>query len=195
MSNELDDGGRTPAHRAAFTACWQRDAGRVHAYAVRHVGPDDAAEVVSEAFLAAWRRWPQVPDPPLPWLIGAARKAAANHRRGRDRRRALQQRLELASADGAEVDTVPEETRRTAPDSDHEGPPILFGFAGGDFDLPDGTAAVGVAGPGVDETIPVTEPEGWAVELPAPAATERYVVRFLDADGRTLHQVTERVDP
>jgi RNA polymerase sigma factor (sigma-70 family) len=45
-----------------------------------------AEEAVSETFLVAWRRLDAVPDEPLPWLLGVARKVIANQRRAAGRR-------------------------------------------------------------------------------------------------------------
>ncbi|MGY2875645.1 RNA polymerase sigma factor (sigma-70 family) [Marmoricola sp. URHA0025 HA25] len=78
-----------------FTHAWHRDGPRVAAYARRHVPAGEVADVVSETFLQAWRRWDDVPRPPLAWLIGTARKVAGNQRRGGSRQAPLQQRLEL----------------------------------------------------------------------------------------------------
>ncbi|HET9422451.1 MAG TPA: sigma-70 family RNA polymerase sigma factor [Nocardioides sp.] len=78
-----------------FTEVWQRDGPRVAAYARRHVVANDVSDVVAETFLHAWRRWADVPRPPLPWLIGAARKVVGNERRGEGRRRALEHRIVL----------------------------------------------------------------------------------------------------
>jgi RNA polymerase sigma-70 factor, ECF subfamily len=80
---------------AEFTACWQDQAGRVLAYATRQVGMSEAPEVVSETFLQAWRRWDDVPDPAIPWLIATARRVIANQRRGARRRQQLDRRLEF----------------------------------------------------------------------------------------------------
>lgn len=71
-------------------------------YALRRVDrPEDAADIVSDAFLVAWRRLSEVPageDARL-WLYGVARRTLANHRRGNRRRIALGERLgqELAT--------------------------------------------------------------------------------------------------
>ncbi len=81
-----------------FAALWDRHAGRVQAYALRHVDRDTAQEVVSETFLVAWRRLADVPGEPLPWLLVVARNTIANHRRSHHRARLLAQevaRLEL----------------------------------------------------------------------------------------------------
>jgi len=72
-------------------------------YALRRVNrPEDAADIVSEAFLVAWRRLHDVPagDEARLWLYGVARRTLANHRRGDLRRTALGERLgqELATA-------------------------------------------------------------------------------------------------
>ena len=91
-----------------FTALWEAHAGRVLAYATRHVGPDAAQEVVSETFLVAWRRLADVPGPALPWLLVVARNTVANHRRSTYRQGLLRQEIErltevAASAEAAEV--------------------------------------------------------------------------------------------
>ncbi|MET9268342.1 sigma-70 family RNA polymerase sigma factor [Kribbella sp. NPDC003557] len=53
----------------------------------------DAADLVAETFLIAWRRMADVPGEPLPWLYGVARRVLANHRRGETRRHGLADRL------------------------------------------------------------------------------------------------------
>jgi RNA polymerase sigma-70 factor (ECF subfamily) len=65
-------------------------------YAVRRVtDPADAADVVAETFLVAWRRLDDVPpgSEARPWLFGVARRVLANHYRGERRRHALADRL------------------------------------------------------------------------------------------------------
>jgi len=81
-----------------LVAMWRADAPRVLSYARRHVGIDDAPDVVSETFVVAWRRLGQVPEPALPWLIGTARRVIDNTRRSHRRRIALTQRVDLLSA-------------------------------------------------------------------------------------------------
>ena len=55
----------------------------------------DAADVLAETFLTAWRRLDDVPagDDARPWLYGVARRVLANHHRGERRRNALGDRL------------------------------------------------------------------------------------------------------
>jgi RNA polymerase sigma factor (sigma-70 family) len=88
----------TPDGTAEFTRSWERDGPRVAAYVRRHVAADDVHDVVAETFLQAWRRWDVVPQPPIGWLVGTARKVVANHLRSRGRRSALHARLVLLDA-------------------------------------------------------------------------------------------------
>ncbi len=85
----------TPDDVLEFTRAWEHDGPRVAAYARRHVGAEEAQDVVAETFLQAWRRWDDVPRPPIAWLVGAARKVIGNHRRAAGRRAALHDRLVL----------------------------------------------------------------------------------------------------
>jgi hypothetical protein len=64
------------------------------AYALRHVDPDTAQDVVSETFLVAWRRQVAVPDDPLPWLLVVARNSIANLRRSQRRQGRVATELE-----------------------------------------------------------------------------------------------------
>jgi RNA polymerase sigma-70 factor, ECF subfamily len=72
-------------------------------YALRRCpDPDDAADVVAETFLTAWRRLEEIPkgDEARLWLFGVARKVLANHRRGerRHERRTAALREQLAAS-------------------------------------------------------------------------------------------------
>lgn len=71
-------------------------------YALRRTTrSEDAADVVSDTFLVAWRRWEEVPraEEARPWLYGVARRTLSNQRRGDHRRQRLGERLrgELAA--------------------------------------------------------------------------------------------------
>jgi RNA polymerase sigma-70 factor (ECF subfamily) len=81
------------APRAQFEQLYRAHADRVHAYALRRTTPGAADDVVAEVFLVVWRRLHQVPDEPLPWLLGVARKVLANRRRSDSRAAALRDRL------------------------------------------------------------------------------------------------------
>jgi RNA polymerase sigma-70 factor (ECF subfamily) len=68
----------------------------VLSYALRRAsGPEDAADVVADTFLVAWRRAADVPagSQARAWLYGVARRVLANQRRGGRRRDALVERL------------------------------------------------------------------------------------------------------
>jgi len=58
--------------------------------------PADAADLLAETFLTAWRRLEEVPERADLWLLGVARRMLSNHRRGRTRRSDLADRLRLA---------------------------------------------------------------------------------------------------
>lgn len=49
--------------------------------------------MVAEVFLVAWRRLEDLPEDPLPWLLGVTRRVLANRRRGEVRRSAMHNRL------------------------------------------------------------------------------------------------------
>jgi RNA polymerase sigma-70 factor (ECF subfamily) len=68
-----------------YDACRQR----VWAYAAARAGHQIADEVVSETFAVAWRRFADVPDPALPWLLGVARNVLRDGHRAEVRREAF----------------------------------------------------------------------------------------------------------
>jgi len=74
---------------ARFESLYRVYYGRVLAYALRRATPDVAHDVVADTFLVAWRRHDRMPDQPLPWLLGVARKTLANQRRSARRRQSL----------------------------------------------------------------------------------------------------------
>ncbi|MEU4546853.1 RNA polymerase sigma factor [Nonomuraea dietziae] len=89
-------------HRDRFEAVYDAYYPAIHQYAARRTGsPDDAADVISETFLTAWRRIGDVPEgeEALLWLYGVARRVLANQQRGESRRAVLAERLraELAA--------------------------------------------------------------------------------------------------
>jgi RNA polymerase sigma-70 factor, ECF subfamily len=82
--------------------------GAVRAFVHRRVPPEAADDVVSEVFVAAWRRLEQAPQDELPWLFGIARGVMANRRRAEARRNALHERL----AANAVIEVAPGPERR-----------------------------------------------------------------------------------
>jgi RNA polymerase sigma-70 factor (ECF subfamily) len=84
--------------------------GPVFGYVLRRTeNPDDAADVIAETFLIAWRRLDEIPlrEQRRLWLYGVARRVLANHRRGQRRRSSLADRLR---ADLALTPRPPEHT-------------------------------------------------------------------------------------
>jgi RNA polymerase sigma-70 factor (ECF subfamily) len=71
-------------------------------YLRRRAHADDAADALADTLLVVWRRLDDVPDDPLPWCYGAARRCLANQRRGDTRR------LRLVQHAGAHVDSSAE---------------------------------------------------------------------------------------
>ncbi len=78
-----------------FTEMWHAEAPRVLAFASRHVGAEAANDVTAETFMIAWRRWDDVPKPPVAWLLVTARKVTQNRLRASRRNRALEERIAL----------------------------------------------------------------------------------------------------
>jgi RNA polymerase sigma-70 factor (ECF subfamily) len=82
--------------QAHFNRLYRVHGRAVLAYALRRVEQrEDAADVVAETFLVAWRRLGEVPsgDGARLWLYGVARRVIANLRRSERRRTRLGQRL------------------------------------------------------------------------------------------------------
>jgi RNA polymerase sigma-70 factor (ECF subfamily) len=97
-----------------FESFYRAHAGRVLAYALRRTSWAMAEEVVSETFLAAWRRFESVPKDPVPWLLATAANVLRNQMRSASRLHALEARLgnvptnpDTPSWDGAET-SVPQ---------------------------------------------------------------------------------------
>lgn len=78
-----------------FRALYDGNFAAVLGYTLRRVDqPADAADVVSEVFLVAWRRLDEAPPGDgRPWLFGIARHTLSNYHRGQRRRQRLGGRL------------------------------------------------------------------------------------------------------
>ncbi len=77
-----------------FEAVFTQNHRRVLGYLLRRVEqPADAADLLAETFLTAWRRFDELPDRADMWLLGTARRVLANHRRGCVRQLQLANRL------------------------------------------------------------------------------------------------------
>jgi RNA polymerase sigma factor (sigma-70 family) len=79
-----------------FEAVYAAHRGPILGYVVRRTeNGDDAADIIAETFMTAWRRLDDLPPEPQArlWLYGVARRVLANHHRGERRRSALADRL------------------------------------------------------------------------------------------------------
>lgn len=87
-----------------FRRIYEEHSGSVYGYALRRVSRrDEAKDVTAEAFLVAWRRLDDVPDHPLPWLLGTARRVLANQRRAAGNQEHLFQKLMGQSDAGSDA--------------------------------------------------------------------------------------------
>lgn len=79
-----------------FGQVFDRHGPAVHRYLTSRVGPDQADDLLSEVFVAAFRRRRSY-DPrfatAVPWLLGIAANMVRHHQRSEGRRRTLVQRL------------------------------------------------------------------------------------------------------
>lgn len=86
----------TAERHARFEAVYAAYRAPILGYVLRRTAsPDDAADILAETFLVAWRKLDQIPPGAEArlWLFGVARNALANHYRGQRRRTALATRL------------------------------------------------------------------------------------------------------
>lgn len=81
-----------------FAAVFLELSPRVHSFARRYCDPVSAQDVTAETFLVAWRRMDQLPDAPLPWLLGIARNVLRNQVRATVRRDRLVEAITSAPA-------------------------------------------------------------------------------------------------
>jgi RNA polymerase sigma-70 factor (ECF subfamily) len=80
--------------RHARIDCWFRAyGGRVLAYLLHRADHDTAQDCLQEVFVIAYRKAESVPEPPLGWLFGTARRVLANTVRSNRRREQLRLRI------------------------------------------------------------------------------------------------------
>jgi RNA polymerase sigma-70 factor (ECF subfamily) len=77
----------------------------VQRFVARRVTPDSVDDIVSETMLTLWRRLDDIPNQPLPWAYGVARRQVANQRRSVGRHLRLVRRLESEPPDPAGPDS------------------------------------------------------------------------------------------
>lgn len=92
-----------------FTVMYDACRRRVWAYAAARAGRQVADEVVSETFTVAWRRFGDIPEPPLPWLLGVARNVVRDTVRAETRRASFTAELHDWTDHGAAEDDIADE--------------------------------------------------------------------------------------
>jgi RNA polymerase sigma-70 factor (ECF subfamily) len=83
--------------RTLFEALYAEHAPAVARYARRRADEQMTADVVSEVFVVAWRRFDDVPEDALPWLLGCARRVLWHQHRAEQRRGRLLDRLKSSA--------------------------------------------------------------------------------------------------
>ena len=94
--------------RARFDAFFREHHPAVQAFARRRVPAEVVDDIVSETFLIVWRRFDDVPEAPLPWLLGVARNVVGTEWRGVARRERLwlrAQRERIENHESGEVES------------------------------------------------------------------------------------------
>ncbi|HYG96059.1 MAG TPA: RNA polymerase sigma factor [Solirubrobacterales bacterium] len=122
MVQNATDGEALPRElaEARFSRLYRDHEREILRYALRRSAePQDAADVVAETFLVAWRRLGEVPpgEEARLWLYATARRVLANHQRGVKRRTRLAERLR-------------DELRRQLPLQPASDRPVLDALAG-----------------------------------------------------------------
>ncbi|MFG2091421.1 MULTISPECIES: RNA polymerase sigma factor [unclassified Spirillospora] len=130
MPSPLEDSHPPGDRRRRFEEIYTANRARILGYALRRTAdPQDAADVLAETFLTAWRRLDDVPpgEQARLWLYGVARRVLANHHRGERRRSALAADLGSRLSDGLAVHelaggdlTDVASAFRSLPDADRE---------------------------------------------------------------------------
>ncbi|MEJ1193785.1 RNA polymerase sigma factor [Pseudarthrobacter sp. CCNWLW207] len=84
----------------AFIALYKDSYPRIHKYVLRRVDdPELAQELAADVFRIAWEKWDGAASTEIPWLFAVARNLIGNAYRGRDRQKALTEKI-TATAGG-----------------------------------------------------------------------------------------------
>jgi RNA polymerase sigma-70 factor (ECF subfamily) len=78
---------------AKLDAWFRGHADRVLAYLLHRTDRETAQDVLQEVFVTAFRKADELPEPPIGWLLGTARRLLANSNRGARRRDELALRI------------------------------------------------------------------------------------------------------
>ena len=84
----------------AFIALYKDSYPRIHKYVLRRVDDAELAqELAADVFRVAWQKWDGAGSPEIPWLFTVARNLIGNAYRGRDRQKALRDKLMVSSVE------------------------------------------------------------------------------------------------
>jgi RNA polymerase sigma-70 factor, ECF subfamily len=97
--------GATESEHRRFERVYADHSDAVASYLLARTDRDSAADAFARSFEIAWRRLPDVPLEPLPWLLGVARRVLAEQRRAAGRHTALVERIGQAAFEAAGDDT------------------------------------------------------------------------------------------
>lgn len=98
----MDNGER----RAVLDAWFRAYGDRVLAYLLHRTDPETAQDLVQEVFVIAFRKAATIPEPPIGWLFGTARRVLANRNRGHRRHDQLVTRLAEDAAETTDNDSA-----------------------------------------------------------------------------------------
>jgi RNA polymerase sigma-70 factor, ECF subfamily len=123
------------------------------AYAIRRTKrPEDAADVLSEVLLIAWRRLEDVPRDPRLWLFGVARRVIANENRSAAARLRLglrlRQEVSQVIADESATTDERESVRAALGRLKEEDRVILLLVAWEDLKVAEAAKVIGISAPG-----------------------------------------------
>lgn len=93
-----------PDRRRRYEALVAEVADPLQRYLRRRASADDADDIFGDTLLVLWRRLDDVPDDPVPWCVGVARRALSNHRRSGRRRLALVERIRAVDPPTVTID-------------------------------------------------------------------------------------------
>lgn len=84
----------------AFIAVYKDSYPRIHKYVLRRVDDAELAqELAADVFRVAWQKWDGAGSTEIPWLFTVARNLIGNAYRGRDRQKALHDKLRVSSVE------------------------------------------------------------------------------------------------
>jgi RNA polymerase sigma factor (sigma-70 family) len=145
----------TDQRRERFESLVHENSRAILGYALRRTErPEDAADVLSEVLLIAWRRLDDVPPEPEArlWLFGVARRVIANENRSAAARSRLGERLrqevsQVVADESAAIDER-ESVRAALGRLKEEDREILLLVAWEDLTVSDAAKVIGISRPG-----------------------------------------------